>query len=346
MFNLKPQYNMKKSTVYIILLHLSYWGYIVNRLYVSYNPQANVDYQKLYFNSVVAVAFGFIGFYIVYGYIFPYFIQKSKPVTPGTSIILLFIILLFLVGLPCLQVYFDLYKQEKYRLMMPNLLFALFSFSITALLLKGFTTWVLEIEYKKQLEKNNLESNLALIKARINPHFLFNTLNNIDVLIEKDPTTASTYLKKLSDILRFTLHEAPSDSIALNKEINHIEQYIELQKIRSSNINFVKFDAGAATHNLQISPMLFMPFIENAFKYSTNKKIDNAITITLKTQANQVIFSCVNIYDDKQPITTEDGGLGLELIKNRLELLYPKNYKLDTAKTADHFTVNLVVTLV
>ncbi len=338
---------MKKSTAYIILLHLTYWGFIIYRLYVTYNPGAGTEYQKFYFNSVVAVVVGFITFYIIYSFIFPYFIQKSKPATPITAIILLFIILFYLVGLPCLQVYTDQYKQEKYHIIMPNLLFALFSFSITALLLKGFTTWVLELKYKEQLEKSNLESNLALIKARINPHFLFNTLNNIDVLIEKDPTTASTYLKKLSDILRFTLYESPSATIALAKEINHIEQYIELQKIRSNNTNFVKFDATAATHDLQIAPMLFIPFIENAFKYSTNKKIDNAIVLTLSTQHNHVVFNCVNIYDDTtHKLTGEDGGLGLKLIKDRLELLYPKNYILDINKTADHFMVNLAITIV
>ncbi|MES2808717.1 MAG: hypothetical protein V4619_08845, partial [Bacteroidota bacterium] len=161
---------MKKSTAYIILLHLTYWGYLIYRLYITYNPGAGTEYQKFYFNSVVAVVVGFITFYIIYSFIFPYFIQKSKPATPITAIILLLIILFYLVGLPCLQVYTDQYKQEKYHIIMPNLLFALFSFSITALLLKGFTTWVLEIKYKEQLEKSNLESNLALIKARINPH--------------------------------------------------------------------------------------------------------------------------------------------------------------------------------
>jgi two-component system LytT family sensor kinase len=336
---------MKKTTAYIILLHLLYWGFMFYRLYVIYKIYKVYNYNLL-FNGVVTIGLGFITFYIIYSFIFPYFIQKSKPATPITAIILLFVIMFYLVGLPCLQAYLDVYRENKYHINMPNVLFALCSFAITALFLKGFITWVLDIKYKEQLEKNNLENNLALLKARINPHFLFNTLNNIDVLIEKDPATASTYLKKLSDILRFTLYESPLATITLQKEVNYIEQYIELQKIRTSNKSFVTFDAGEVTDDMRVAPMLFIPFIENAFKYSTNKKIDNAINIRLATQGNTITFDCVNIYDETQQITSEDGGLGLELIKNRLELLYPNNYKLHIAKTADHFTVNLALTLI
>jgi LytS/YehU family sensor histidine kinase len=248
--------------------------------------------------------------------------------------------------LPFLQAYFNQYQDTVYRIDMSRLLWSLFGFVFTALLAKGFTVWILEIEYKQQLEKTNLESNLALLKARINPHFLFNTLNNIDVLIEKDAAAASTYLKKLSDILRFTLYESPSEIIPLSKEAEYIRQYIELQQIRTSNADFVKFSFDTDTDNLQIAPMLFIPFIENAFKYSSNKKIKHAVIINLSTKQNKAMFTCSNAYDASTKVQYEESsGLGLALIKSRLELLYPKNYKLDISKTTDRFNVNLSITL-
>lgn len=322
-----------------------YWGGILYRLYSSYPPNDNADYQRLYFNACLQVLVGFIVFYIVYFFIFPYFIQKSKPVTDAISLILLFIILLFMLALPLMQVYSEQYQHGKFRINMSTLLWGIFSFGLSSLIFKGFMVWILEIEYKQQLEKSNLETNLALLKARINPHFLFNTLNNIDVLIEKDPTTASTYLKKLSDILRFTLYESPSATIPLQKEADYIKQYIELQQIRTNNADFVKFSFEQTTDNLQVAPMLFIPFIENGFKYCTNKKIKNAVVISISTSLNQVVFSCSNAYDADVLITNEDRGLGLELIKSRLELLYPKNYQLDIDKTTDRFNVNLSITL-
>lgn len=251
-----------------------------------------------------------------------------------------------MVGLPLLQDYFNHYQNGRYRIKMGDLLWYLFSFAATAMITKGFVTWAVEIKYKQRLEKNNLESNLALLKARINPHFLFNTLNNIDVLIEKDPMVASTYLKKLSDILRFTLYESPSATIPLSKEADYITQYIELQQIRTNNADFAKFSFEPGSHDLQVAPMLFIPFIENAFKYCTNKKIINAIVISIGTNKNQVTFSCSNAYDAAAMVTYEESsGLGLELIKSRLELLYPKNYQLNINKSTDRFNVDLTITL-
>lgn len=337
---------MKKSTGYIILLHLIYWVFTLSRLYFAYKPDADAEYQRYYFNYCFIVSVGFITFYIVYAFIFPYFIQKTEPVKDFINMILFFIILAYMVGLPLLQVYFDQYNHGKLSINIGNTLFAICGFSVAALFLKGFSVWILDIEYKRQLEKSNLESNLALLKARINPHFLFNTLNNIDVLIEKDPTIASTYLKKLSDILRFTLYESPSETIPLSNEVDYIRQYIELQQIRTNNADFVKFSFESGDDSLQVAPMLFIPFIENAFKYSTNKKIKDAVVISLNANKKQIVFTCSNAYDaDTKVQYEESSGLGLELIKSRLELLYPKNYQLNIHKTTDRFDVNLSINL-
>ena len=112
---------------------------------------------------------------------------------------------------------------------------------IVALVIKGFITWFNEIKLKEALKEKNHEMEMALIKSQLDPHLLFNTINNIDALILKDAVAASDYLNKLSDIMRFMLYETKPDKILLSKEIEYIEKYIALQKIRTANRNYVHF---------------------------------------------------------------------------------------------------------
>lgn len=221
---------------------------------------------------------------------------------------------------------------------------ALYS-GVAACCVKGCITWYAEIRYKQKLEKKNLETELALLKAQLNPHFLFNTLNNIDILIEKDPQKASIYLKKLSDMIRFMLYKSPSETIPLALEIKYIEQYIELQRIRTLTPDFITFKTNAEHSDLQIAPMLFIPFIENAFKHTTNKKNSNAIAIEILVNKDQISFNCTNITEGSATISEEHSGLGLELIKSRLELLYKGSYKLSIDQGNGRFSIDLALNL-
>jgi len=281
-------------------------------------------------------------FYLFYLVLFPKFLYKRRIKTFVAYALLVIILATIpgtVIGLRSVSALFHF--QQVYSIGS--------NFIITGLIacmMRGFINWVAEIGYKQQLEKKNLETNMALLKAQINPHFLFNTLNNIDVLIEKEPVKASAYLKKLSDILRFTLYESPSETIPLDKEAGYINQYIELQRIRTNNSDFVSFNIKGDTGNMQIAPMLFIPFIENAFKHCTNKKLNKAIAISIQATENVVTFNCSNAYDADGIAVHEKSGLGLGLIRSRLELLYPDKYQLDIDKTADRFTVNLSVNLI
>jgi LytS/YehU family sensor histidine kinase len=219
------------------------------------------------------------------------------------------------------------------------------SAGIAGCLFKGFISWYSEIRIKEQLVQKNLRSELALLKAQINPHFLFNTINNIDVLIEKDPKAASQYLKQLSDIMRFMLNDVPSEFIPLTKELEYITKYIELQKIRTSNEKYVKFTIIGANEKLMVAPAIFIPFIENAFKHSTNKKIENAIDIKIEITDFELSFTCINFYDNSNTFVQEKSGLGIDLIKQRLQLLYKDKHDLDIIKTDNKFEIKLRIRL-
>jgi two-component system, LytTR family, sensor kinase len=214
---------------------------------------------------------------------------------------------------------------------------------IIGLIIKGFIISYGDIKLKEDLNKKNYETELALIKSQINPHFLFNTINNIDVLIEKDAAKASAYLNKLSDIMRFMLYETKTEKIPFEKELLYIEKYIDLQKIRTSNEKFINYSLIGEPGDLLIVPMLFIPFIENAFKHSENKRIENAIKIKIIIEKGRIIFDCENNYSENVQVLTDQGGLGNEIIRKRLKLLYPDKHILDITDQNNEYHVKLTI---
>jgi two-component system LytT family sensor kinase len=215
---------------------------------------------------------------------------------------------------------------------------------IMATIIKGFFAWYNEIHEKTELEKKNLQMELSVLKTHLNPHFLFNTLNNIDILIETDPKAASSYLQKLSDILRFVVYETSLEKIPLTKELAYIRKYVELQQIRTSNKQYVNLTISGDAGQLMIGPMLFIPFIENAFKHGSNKKMNGAITLEILINDKQIRFNCTNMYDKSKSLVEEHSGLGIALLKQRL-LLYKDHYELEINQTENTFSVTAVIKL-
>jgi LytS/YehU family sensor histidine kinase len=216
---------------------------------------------------------------------------------------------------------------------------------ILGTIIRGFITWYSEIRLKNMLKKKNLQTELSLLKARLDPHFLFNTLNNIDILIEEDAKSASLYLQKLSGIMRFVLYETQLERIELAKELDYIEKYIGLEKIRTLNKQYVQLSITGSADDLQIAPMLFTPFIENAFKHSTNKRIKDAITVRIAVTDAEIHFTCMNVFDSTTYPDADQSGLGIVLAKQRLELLYKNHYQLEIRQTANTFNVQCTIRL-
>jgi LytS/YehU family sensor histidine kinase len=219
---------------------------------------------------------------------------------------------------------------------------------IVGWILKGFINWFNEIKLKEALKEKNHEMEMTMVKLQLDPHLLFNTINNIDALILKDAVTASEYLNKLSDIMRFILYETKTDKILLAKEIEYIEKYIDLQKIRTANEKYVQFTVNGHAANKYIAPMVFIPFIENAFKHAVNKKMENAITVHISISNDAIQLVCENKIDSRQKARHQVGGhavggLGNELIEKRLHLIYNGRHTLQTSKTEDLYSINLTI---
>lgn len=305
--------------------------------------------------SVFLFAFfpSFVTFYFYYFLVFPKYLKQKKillSILYGVAFSLGVAIIGYILIRYCIEsgYMYDMDHDGKNgrSTAVRTILIMAFIASITgiaALVVKGFITWFDEIKMKEELKQKNHETELALVKAQLDPHFLFNTLNNIDVLIVKDAVEASGYLNKLSDILRFMLYETKTDEILLRKEIEYIEKYIELQKIRTSNANFVSLQVTGTPGNKTIAPMIFIPFIENAFKHSTNKKIDNAISVRIEINEFEIIFECENKFDPNRKLKQESNGLGNGLIKKRLELIYPESHLLELTSTTNLYSVKLTI---
>jgi len=204
-----------------------------------------------------------------------------------------------------------------------------------------YSHWFQQAEQRHNLEKRTLQAEHALLKSQVSPHWLFNTLNAIDVLIEKNATLASNNLQELSDVLRFMLYEANARLIPLDEEIKYLNKYIRLQQIRSVNPNFVSISVMGESRGRLVEPMLFIPLIENAFKYVATKTVDNAIRISFKVQENALTFCCKNLYSHSPSESKKAGGLGIENVQQRLKIRYPNQHVFTIEKEDTYFTVTL-----
>lgn len=341
---------MKRSI--LILSHGSFWLLIIVSALIFAGILAQNDsiegaetsyYLGLTLGLVITP--GLFSFYTFYVFLFPKYLQKRK--IPESIAFGVFLALVSsLVGAVVLYFTVDFvyacYEQSNFLGIAVMTAIGLISGAI-ALVLKGFLTWFEEIKLKEALLNKNHEMEMALVKSQLDPHFLFNTINNIDVLILKDAEEASNYLNKLSDIMRFMLYETKADEIPLEKEIKYIEKYIELQKIRTANSNYVHFEVTGNAEGKYIAPMVFIPFIENAFKHTHNKKFEHAINIQVKIEESHVSLICKNKFDPTLKKRTGSNGLGNELMTKRLALIYPEKHSLEVKNQNNEYEVELSI---
>jgi len=212
-------------------------------------------------------------------------------------------------------------------------------------LLRGFIGWIEASKLRIELEKRNLQLELDALRSQVNPHFLFNTLNNIDSMIPAKPQKASTMLILLSDVMRYMLYQTKDGLVTLDMEVKHLQNVIELQKVRFVESNFIHFETEISMGNIQIPPLLFIPFIENACKYAHFKNKLPVVNIQLKQSENEIHFECSNTFDLNRIENTQTGGLGLENVKKRLSMLYPNNHELLINKSDNFFSVSLNIIL-
>lgn len=198
-------------------------------------------------------------------------------------------------------------------------------------------------ERLKQAHKEKINAELSYLKAQINPHFLFNTLNSIySLAIQKSDETANAVVK-LSGMMRYVLTESQSEYVSLQKELDYIKDYIELQKTRFDSNVKLHFTTNGQTTGKTIAPLILIPFIENAFKYGVNAEENSEITIDINVNEAAINLYVKNNKVSIRPDPENKSGLGITNTKSRLELLYPGKHYLNIEDTATSFIVSLSI---
>lgn len=200
-------------------------------------------------------------------------------------------------------------------------------------------------EQLKQTEQAKANAELSYLKAQINPHFLFNTLNSIySLAILKSEKTADAVVK-LSDMMRYVLNDSNANFVLLEKEINYISSYIELQRMRLASNVQLSYLCEGNIHDKKIAPLVLIPLIENAFKHGVNSEENSNIEIRIHVSDTQLKMSVKNNCVTTNNNTLNKSGLGIENTTQRLKLLYPENYTLNISEIDKTFTVSLVLNI-
>ena len=213
--------------------------------------------------------------------------------------------------------------------------------------IKITSEWFINQRQKQEMEAEKLSSELAFLKSQINPHFLFNILNNICSLARKKSDDTENAIIKLSRIMRYMLQDSKNEKVELEKEIEYLQSYIELQRLRISDQVKIEFIIEGRTSPMMLEPLLLIPFVENAFKHGVSYLENSEITIYLKADVTNLFFRIENKISrsGKETIPLES-GIGLKNVIRRLELLYPGKHKLSITDHGEQYIVELKIQIV
>lgn len=189
------------------------------------------------------------------------------------------------------------------------------------------------------LEKQNLEQQLEYLKYQINPHFFMNTLNNIHALVDIDSEKAKSTILELSKLMRYVLYEGAKSSVPLAREVAFLHHYVTLMRLRYTDKVQIHIDIPETIPDHSVPPMLFITFVENAFKHGVSYKSPSYINMAMRFEGERVQFACVNSKHAES--TQEQGGVGLANVKKRLQLIYGDNYTLDIHDDEKEYSVKL-----
>jgi sensor histidine kinase YesM len=230
------------------------------------------------------------------------------------------------------------FKMFVYVQVLSYLAPVLFSIAI-----KSTQRWVKTEAERKEAAHIKLQSELQHLHYQLQPHFFFNSLNNIYSLVDISPEQAKASIHSLSKLMRYMLYETNMELVALSKEVDFMKKYIDLMKLRVSDKTKVEASFPSEETGIQIAPLLFISLIENAFKHGVSASKESLINISLTSEQNTILFTIVN---DNFPKKTDDksgSGIGLQNLEKRLALLYPDKYNFKTTVTNNRFVVTLKI---
>ncbi|OFX27538.1 MAG: hypothetical protein A2033_07730 [Bacteroidetes bacterium GWA2_31_9] len=337
-----------KNNIVRIITHIIFWLAYWTIYAFLMSLTGKDSFFFFFYETTMFIPIDISATYFTIYFLMPKFLYARRYVAFSLYFTLSTIFTIFLVQSIHYYIYLPWLHPEhafKYNFFQFNYYYFMISTNSVVLLAAGIKLtkyWYKDQNLKRQLENQNLISELALLRSQINPHFLFNTLNNIDSLIHLNQDMASTAIMKLSDILRYMLYEANADKVSLEKEIQYINSLIDLHSLRFSNKNFIQMVVKGNYKNVMISPMLFVPFVENAIKHGDKNCTAPGIKIEIIVNELNIHFKIENKIGNNLN-KDKTGGIGLNNVRRRLELLFVNKYNLEIKHQNNNYIVNLIL---
>lgn len=328
------------------MYHAIFW--IVFFLFLMVTDQSDSLVENLLDKIINVLFYGIIVYLNIY-YLFPKFMNTGKI---STYLILLFSSVLMITPIKTLAFYgvkaadTDMtYFMEKN---IKNFFLSIFFMACASSIYKIINDWAQQRREKVDLQRQTLKSELNFLRSQINPHFLFNTLNSLYALTLKKSDKAPEIVLRLSEMMRYMLYECNERYVPLEKEINYIENYLELEKIRHKGKCDIDFEMIGEVGKQRIAPLLFIPFIENSFKHGLNSQIvDGFVDIIMNIKDDSIHMNIKNSKSPSKPKAPSkiSGGVGLVNVNRRLNLLYEDEYQLNIKDHPNEYEVNIEINL-
>jgi len=341
---------------YKVKLHIYFWliVFTISLLFLLTYID-NVLFIPLTVRTLFSLSNDAISFYLFYA------VLSQKLFSRKGMVLIVFLVIAYLViSVPLFSfVSFYVYKyfytliikpyeislsvwiyNNIYMILARNLIF-----SILGVLFKVSFIWYNNQVKQREIEKQNVTNELAMLRAQVNPHFLFNTLNNIKSLVMCLPSKAIISTEKLINIMNYMFFESSVDKVPFENEIAHINNYLDLERIRFINPYYVDFKISGDYSGVMIPPLIFMPFIENTFKHGDKLKPAPGIFIKFDITNTNILFEINNYIKENYVMHNKKSGFGLSNIKRRLDLLFEDKYELFITNENNIFNVKLNLNL-
>ncbi|MCD9015755.1 sensor histidine kinase [Parachryseolinea silvisoli] len=327
--------------VWVLLLVIPYVS--TDQIFSSLDPESDTKYLLLCF---VLSAVLLVIFYFNYFLLIPRYLLAKKYWRYCLFLLLAIVIAFLLLSTTFLLSDFNPETLARKHPASEKI--------IPVIIINALSLWLLAIVSSvlwtvynrlKQTESEKLSAQIASLKSQINPHFLFNTLNNIYATAIDDSPKAADMVDKLSEMMRYTMKDIQQDFVLLEDEINYISNFIELQKIRLDRSVRLEYHSLETIPPLKIAPMLLIPFIENAFKHGVNSEQKSRIKVKITMNNNEIQLKVLNNKVNVQRDISERSGLGIENTKHRLNLIYPSKNLLVINDSEKEFFVSLYINL-
>jgi sensor histidine kinase YesM len=316
---------LSQTRFFSFLIHLLIWAaFIFIPLLFMETPEGRQRFMIFGWSMLVFMA-GY--FYLNYLFLIPRLLLKKKLIH---YVIYLLAGLIVISGLNLfftsfIHQYFipNIHHHSPWHYTLTTIYPAILAFGLSTSI-RITEEWFKNERQKKEMENEKLTSELAFLKSQVNPHFLFNILNNICSLARKKSDDTENAIIKLSQIMRYMMYDSKDEKVSLEKEVEYLQNYIELQKMRISGKVHINFTVEGPVSQLMIEPMILIPFVENAFKHGISYIENAGIDIILKVTDKVLNFSVENSIVNQSDENISSGtGVGLKNVRRRLELLYP-----------------------